>query len=67
MKEKAARHGVAPVRGELIGLLPEAAAERESEWLRLFHEFDPEEKILERKLQHPIAWPAPAHPGSRLK
>src|SRR5271168_1416396 len=57
VKEKAARHGVAPVRGELIGLVPEAAAERESEWLRLFHEFDPEEKILERKLQHPIAWP----------
>jgi len=67
VRTKAARHGVAPVRGELIGLVPEAAAERESEWLRLFHEFDPEEKILERKLQHPLAWPAPSHPGSRLK
>jgi len=67
VKEKAARHGVAPVRGELIGLVPEAAAERESEWLRLFHEFDPEEKILERKLRHPLAWPEPSHPGSRLK
>ena len=67
VRDKAARHGVAPVRGELIGLVPEAAAERESEWLRLFHEFDPEEKILERKLQHPIAWPAPSQPASRLK
>jgi glutamate formiminotransferase len=57
VKEKAARFGVAPVRGELIGLLPLAAAEQESEWLRLFHEFDPEEKILERKLQTPRAWP----------
>jgi glutamate formiminotransferase / 5-formyltetrahydrofolate cyclo-ligase len=65
--EKAARFGVSPVRGELIGLIPEAAAERESEWLRLFHEFDPEEKILERKLRSPIAWPEPVKSGSRLK
>src|SRR5580704_11525895 len=45
VREKAARFGVQPVRGELIGLLPAAASEQESEWLRLFHEFDPEEKI----------------------
>jgi glutamate formiminotransferase len=57
VKEKAARFGVEPVRGELIGLLPVAAAEQESEWLRLFHEFDPEEKILERKMQRPRTWP----------
>jgi len=67
VREKAAGHGVVPVRGELIGLVPEAAAERESEWLRLFHQFDPEEKILERKLQHPLAWPTPSHAASRLK
>jgi glutamate formiminotransferase len=59
VKEKASRFGVEPVRGELIGLLPLAAAEQESEWLRLFHEFDPEEKILERKLLRPRAWPKP--------
>jgi glutamate formiminotransferase len=58
VKQKAARYGVEPVRGELIGLLPEAAAEQESEWLRLFHEFNPEEKILERKMQRPLVWPA---------
>jgi glutamate formiminotransferase / 5-formyltetrahydrofolate cyclo-ligase len=67
VREKAARFGVAIVRGELIGLVPEAAAERESEWLRHFHEFDPEEKILERKLLRPVAWPTPSLSGSRLK
>jgi glutamate formiminotransferase / 5-formyltetrahydrofolate cyclo-ligase len=56
--EKAARFGVKVSRGELIGLIPEDAAERESEWLRHFHEFDPEEKILERKLKRPLEWPA---------
>ncbi|HZD48885.1 MAG TPA: glutamate formimidoyltransferase [Silvibacterium sp.] len=67
VRQKAARHGVAISRGELIGLVPEAAAEREGEWLRHFHEFDPEEKILERKLNHPLAWPVLSGPGSRLK
>jgi glutamate formiminotransferase len=67
VREKAGRFGAKIARGELIGLVPEAAAERESEWLRHFHEFNPEEKILERKLQQPLAWPAPSQPGSRLK
>lgn len=58
VEEKAARFGAKVVRGELIGLIPEEAAERESEWLRHFHEFDPEEKILERKLRRPLEWPA---------
>lgn len=57
VRDKSARFGVEPVRGELIGLLPEAAVERESEWLRLFHEFDPDDKVLERKLLRPLAWP----------
>ncbi|MBB6143451.1 glutamate formiminotransferase [Silvibacterium bohemicum] len=67
VRDKAARFGVEPVRGELIGLIPLAAAEQESEWLRLFHEFDPEEKILERKLQSPKAWPETksSNPGLR--
>jgi glutamate formiminotransferase / 5-formyltetrahydrofolate cyclo-ligase len=67
VRQKAARHGVAITRGELIGLVPEAAAERESEWLRHFHEFDPEAKILERKLNRPLAWPVLSGPASRLK
>jgi glutamate formiminotransferase / 5-formyltetrahydrofolate cyclo-ligase len=73
VEEKAARFGAKVARGELIGLIPEEAAERESEWLRHFHEFDPEEKILERKLKRPLEWPlarassATRSPGSRLK
>lgn len=58
VEDKAARFGVKVARGELIGLIPEEAAERESQWLRHFHEFDPEEKILERKLRRPMQWPA---------
>lgn len=67
VRQKAARHSVAILRGELIGLVPQAAAEREDEWLRHFHEFDPEEKILERRLNHPLAWPVLSGPASRLK
>ena len=77
VEEKAARFGAKVSRGELIGLIPEEAAERESEWLRHFHEFDPEEKILERKLKRPLEWPtvpvsssvssATRGSGSRLK
>ena len=59
VKEKARRHGAAPARAELIGLIPEAALERNSEWLRLLDGFDPERKVLERRLQHPAAWPNP--------
>jgi len=60
VKEKARRHGAAPARAELIGLIPEAALERNSEWLRLLHEsdgFDPDRKVLERRLEQPLAWP----------
>jgi glutamate formiminotransferase len=58
--EKAARHGAKPVRAELIGLIPEAALERNSDWVRLLHEsggFDPEKKVIERRLEQPLAWP----------
>jgi len=53
----ALRHKVAPVEGEVIGLVPEAACERESEWMRQLREFDEETKILERRLASPLAWP----------
>jgi glutamate formiminotransferase len=69
VKEKALRHGAAPARAELIGLIPEAALERNSEWLRLLVEFNPdkfdpggfdlERKVLERRLEQPLAWPNP--------
>jgi glutamate formiminotransferase / 5-formyltetrahydrofolate cyclo-ligase len=53
----ALRHKVAAVEGEVIGLIPEAACERESEWMRLLKGFDPQTKILERRLEAPLAWP----------
>ena len=43
--------------GEVIGLIPEAACERESEWMRQLIGFDEETKILERRLNHPLPWP----------
>jgi glutamate formiminotransferase / 5-formyltetrahydrofolate cyclo-ligase len=56
----AARHKTAPVEGEVIGLIPEAACERESEWMRQLREFDPLAKILENRLASPMAWPEKA-------
>ena len=51
-------HATKVVDGELIGLLPEEAFERDSEWVRLIREFKPEERILERRLKQPLAWPS---------
>ena len=53
----AVRHKVALAEGEVIGLLPESACERESEWMRQLVGFDPETKILEHRLDAPLAWP----------
>jgi glutamate formiminotransferase / 5-formyltetrahydrofolate cyclo-ligase len=53
----AGRHGTKVVDGELIGLLPEEAYERDSEWVRLINGFTPEERILERRLKQPLEWP----------
>jgi glutamate formiminotransferase / 5-formyltetrahydrofolate cyclo-ligase len=53
----ALRHNAAPVEGEVIGLIPQAACERESEWMRQLSGFDPETKILESRLGAPLAWP----------
>src|SRR6202161_4051988 len=47
----AAAHATKVVDGELIGLLPEEAFERDSEWIRLISGFTPEERILERRLR----------------
>ena len=58
VKQLAGRYHTRPLFGELIGLIPEAAYERESEWARQLSEFDPEVKVLERKLQNPMPWPA---------
>ncbi len=51
------RHKAAPVEGEVIGLIPDAACERESEWMRQLSGFDPLTKILENRLDAPLDWP----------
>ena len=51
------RHKVALAEGEVIGLLPEAACERNSDWMRLLNGFDPMTKILEQRLESPLDWP----------
>ncbi|UWZ82773.1 glutamate formimidoyltransferase [Occallatibacter riparius] len=53
----AAKHKTAMVGGEVVGLIPEAACERESEWMRHLIEFDPAARILERRLENPLVWP----------
>ena len=54
----ALRHKAAPVEGEVVGLIPDAACERDSEWMRQLIEFDPQTKVLERRLAAPLPWPA---------
>jgi len=54
----ARRHGMEIAEGELIGLIPEAAYEPDSDWVRQTSGFDAELKVLERKLHRPLDWPA---------
>ena len=54
----AARYKVDLAEGEVIGLIPEAACERQSEWMRHLNGFDPMTKILEHRLGSPLPWPA---------
>jgi glutamate formiminotransferase len=56
----ALRHKATLVEGEVIGLIPEAACERESDWMRQLVRFDAQTKILEHRLGAPLAWPADA-------
>ncbi len=53
----AARHHAGLAEGEIIGLIPEAACERDSEWMRQLSGFDPQLKILEHRLGAPLRWP----------
>ncbi len=53
----AVRYKTQIAEGEVIGLIPEAACERGSEWMRHFTGFDPEAKILEHRLGAPLPWP----------
>jgi glutamate formiminotransferase / 5-formyltetrahydrofolate cyclo-ligase len=55
--EMAERHGAAIAEGEMIGLIPEEAFEPNADWVRQTVQFDPEQKVLERKLRNPLPWP----------
>jgi glutamate formiminotransferase / 5-formyltetrahydrofolate cyclo-ligase len=57
LHQLAHRHGVLIDDAELIGLIPEAAYEPDSEWVRQITGFDPDGKVLERKINAPIDWP----------
>jgi glutamate formiminotransferase len=56
----ALHHKTVPVEGEVIGLIPEAACERDSEWMRQLTGFDPQTKVLEHCLAAPLTWPGEA-------
>ncbi|MDE3104907.1 MAG: glutamate formimidoyltransferase [Acidobacteriota bacterium] len=58
VQQLATRHGVRTGPGELIGLIPAAAYEPDSDWARQIDGFDPAEKILEQRLQAPMDWPS---------
>jgi len=53
----AAAQGVRVAEGELIGLIPEAAYDANAAWIQQIPNFDPDERVLERRLAHPLAWP----------
>jgi glutamate formiminotransferase len=56
--EKLARdHGVTLAESELIGLVPERACSEGARWTSAIPDFDPDLKILERRLQNPLEWP----------
>ena len=56
--QAARRLKVQVLAGTLVGLIPEAAYESGSAWVEDLAGFDAEQRILERRLAHPLAWPA---------
>jgi glutamate formiminotransferase len=57
LKELAMRHGAELDDSELIGLIPETSYEEGAEWIQRIPNFDPNEKVVERRLKHPLDWP----------
>lgn len=53
----AAVHGTMLAEGELIGLIPQAAYDPDALWIQQIPGFDPDARVLERKLNHPLKWP----------
>jgi len=60
VSQLALRHKATVGEGEIVGLIPEAACERDSTWMRQLVGFDAQTKILERRLSTPLAWPGGA-------
>ncbi|MDP9050371.1 MAG: glutamate formimidoyltransferase [Acidobacteriota bacterium] len=58
VRELARNHGAIATEGEIIGLIPQDAYEPDADWVREIPGFDPEAKVLERRLEHPLPWPA---------
>jgi glutamate formiminotransferase len=57
VEQLAKLHGTSLADGELIGLIPEEAYDEHAEWIQRIPDFDPNQKILERKLELPMLWP----------
>ena len=57
LERRVEQRGARIVEGELIGLIPEAAVEQNSAWVRQLVDFSVETKVLERRLEQPLAWP----------
>ena len=57
LKRRVEGRGARIVEGELIGLIPEAAVEQNSEWVRQLDGFSYETKVLERRMDRPLEWP----------
>lgn len=57
VEKLAEEHGTSIAEAELIGLVPEAAWSAGAAWTAKIPEFDADMKILERRLEHPLAWP----------
>ena len=57
VRELAHNHGALVTEGEIIGLIPQEAYDPEAEWVQVIPGFDPEAKVLERRLTSPLPWP----------
>lgn len=60
LQELAQRHGAELDDSELIGLIPQDSYEADAEWITRIPGFDPDLKVLERRLERPLNWVADA-------
>ncbi|MCS6869832.1 MAG: glutamate formimidoyltransferase [Anaerolineae bacterium] len=65
IRREADRYGVRPIRTELIGLIPEDALTEAAIWYLQLSDFDPNQRVLERRLQNLPPHLAPSEPAER--